>query len=378
MRIIGNYQQLGTVRYFVPDVLPPKNPLLDMTPEIIVLYGQAQLYLGRLNEIAGRLPNPDRFVTAYVMKEALLSSAIEGIHTTLLDVFTHNLEETSKITKETQLVLNYVKAMHAAVTMLHDQVPITSKMLLAAHERLMSTGEGEKSNPGQYRKQSVKVGDFIPPLAPEILPLMADLERYINEDTSLPPLIKAGLAHVQFEMIHPFLDGNGRIGRLLIVLMLVDAQLLTVPVLYPSYYFKKHALEYYQRLNQVHEKGDFEGWILFYLRVVATSSADAYKRAVAIEQLGNDLRKIISEHEVFAQTRKTGLLVLELLFSCPVITISKASVLLNKSYNTVSVIFGQLVSQGLLVVDGNKKRGRRYRFEPYFKVLEQEFFEQEF
>jgi Fic family protein len=226
------------MQYFTPHPLPPKDPELYLNGEMIQLYGEANFALGQLNEMAERLPNPERFIKAYIIKEALLSSAIEGIHTSLIDVFTQPLNE-AKPNKETQLVLNYTKSLSCALQMIQEKgLPISSRVLLAAHEALMSAGEGERASPGQYRKQAVRVGSHIPPLAPKVPELMGDLEKYINGPADLPPLIKAGLVHVQFETIHPFLDGNGRIGRLLIVLMLIERGLLSIPILYPSYYFK--------------------------------------------------------------------------------------------------------------------------------------------
>jgi len=154
----------------------------------------------------------------------------------------------------------------------------------------MLGGDGEKANPGSYRKQSVRVGNLVPPPAPEVSKLISDLEKYMNEPSELPPLIRAGLVHVQFETIHPFLDGNGHIGRLLIVMMLIDSGLLTLPVLYPSYYFKKHHLEYYQRLDEVRSNGDFEGWISYYLKAIRDSAIDSHKRAKEIEALDDRLK----------------------------------------------------------------------------------------
>jgi Fic family protein len=214
MRETGTYQTLGDLSYFIPHSLPPSNPPLELNAEIISLYGEASFILGQLNEMCLRLPDPKRFIKAYVIKEALLSSAIEGIHTTLVEVLTYPLGE-SKPNKDTQLVLNYTKALDTALHMLTvEGFPLVSRVILQAHEALMSVGEGERAAPGPFRQQSVRVGDLIPPPAPEVPRLMSGLEKYINEPSELSPLIRAGLAHAHFETIHPFLDGNGRIGRL--------------------------------------------------------------------------------------------------------------------------------------------------------------------
>ena len=218
MRKTGHYEQLGTIEYFIPNALPPHNPPLQLDIETMILYGDAMLHLGKLNEMAENLPDKERFIKAYIIKEALLSSSIEGIHTTLLDVFTQPILET-KPDKETQLVMNYTKALHKALSLTQEEnIPlISSRVILSAHKTLMQTGHGENSNPGNYRKQSVRVGNLVPPPPHLIAELIAQLEQYsniINTDSELPPLIRAGLVHVQFETIHPFLDGNGRIGRL--------------------------------------------------------------------------------------------------------------------------------------------------------------------
>ncbi len=238
MRETGIYRKIGDLSYFIPHPLPLMNPPLEVNAKMLSLYGEASFALGQLNEMSQRLPDPKRFIRAYVMKEALLSSAIEGIHTSLIDIFTYSLGD-SKPSKNTQLVLNYTNALDTSLNMLTEGLPIVTRVILKAHETLLNAGEGDKANPGNFRKQSVRVGNLVPPLAQEVPNLINDLEKYIKEPSDTPSLIKAGLAHVQFETIHPFLDGNGRIGRLLIVLMLINDGLLKLPIIYPSYYFKR-------------------------------------------------------------------------------------------------------------------------------------------
>ncbi len=375
MRKTGSYEQLGDVRYFIPYPLPPHNPFLQLNTEIITLYGQASFNIGKLNETAKRLPDAKRFIRAYVIKEALLSSAIEGIHTTLLDVFTQPLfEEESKPNKETQLVLNYTKALDVALTMIQDEeLPIVSRVILQAHKALMQFGEGDRASPGQYRKQEVRVGDLVPPLAHKVPELITDLEKYINIDQTLPPIIKAGLAHVQFETIHPFLDGNGRIGRLLIVLMLIESNILSGPILYPSYYFKKHRFEYYQKLDSVRTNGDFEGWITYYLTAIRDSSQDAYYRAQDIETLEHDLQHLIETNPKLHKMRDTALQTLTALFQQPIISVKKLGSLIHKSYNTAYNITQQFIELGLLSEDSDQKRSKFYRFDPYLRLLEKDY-----
>lgn len=372
MRETGTYQTLGSLRYFIPHPLPPADPPLKLTGEILALYGETSFALGQLNEMGQRLPDPRRFIRAYVIKEALLSSAIEGIHTTLIEVFTKPLAE-QNINKETQLVLNYTSALEAALVMLQDEgLPLVTRVILRAHEVLMSVGEGDHATPGQFRKQSVQVGDLTPPPALEIPRLMGELEKYINNPSETPPLIQAGLAHVHFETIHPFLDGNGRIGRLLMVLMLMDSKLLSLPILYPSYYFKKHRLEYYQRLDRVRTHGDFEGWILYYLTSIKESAQDAYIRAKKIESLEINFKNLIDTHPRFAKMKETATLALDFLFSYPITATAEMGQKLGKAYNTVQNILKEFEKLELVTQHIIHKRNKLYHFKPYLTLLEEE------
>ena len=373
MRKTGTYLKLGNLNYFIPYPLPPSNPALNLDEKLTSLYGEASFALGQLNEMCLRLPDPHRFIKAYVMKEALLSSAIEGIHTTLLDVFAYSADE-SKPNKETQLVLNYTKAINAALKLMEEKnLPLISHVILKAHEVLLSESNEYSKIPGNYRKQSVRVGELVPPPAPEIPILMENLEKYINEPSNLPALIRTGLVHVQFETIHPFLDGNGRIGRLLIVLMLINSDLLNLPILYPSYYFKKHHFEYYHRLNCVRTKGDFEGWITYYLKAIRDSSYDAYTRAKEIEKLEITLKNQIQHNPTFIKIRETTIHVLDYLFRYPITRTAKISKKLNKAYNTIDNILKRLVKLNLISENIVNKRNKIYRFDSYLNILEKEY-----
>lgn len=371
MRKTGYYETLGKIDHFIPDPLPPQNPALNLDEEIMGLYGDAMLQLGKLNEMTSKLPEKKHFIKAYVIKEALLSSAIEGIHTTLLEVYTQPLIG-SKPNKDTQLVMNYTKALDRALFMIKkEKLPITSRVILRAHEELMRLGEGDKSDPGHYRKQSVKVGNLIPASALQVQKLMSDLERYINTDES-PALIKAGLAHVQFETIHPFLDGNGRIGRLLIVLILIENNILAEPILYPSYYFKKHNLEYYKSLDRVRTDGDFEGWIKFYLTAIRDSCIDAYQRAKDIETLRKNITQIILQDSKNNKMHDNLLKALTVFFNFPVISIKELSLQLDISYNTANSIIIKSLELGFIVEDTKKKRGKLFKFKKYLDILERD------
>ena len=374
MRKTGIYELLGDVTYFIPDDLPPKNPSLQLSLETLELYGQASYNLATLNEASSRLPDQNRFIKAYVIKEALLSSSIEGIHTTLIDVFNYTDREFSNINKNTQLVVNYTQALDIAMNMMKEEgLPICSRVILAAHYALLFCNEN--SSPGSYRKQTVKVGNLTPPMALKIPDLIANLERYINEDISLPSLIKAGLVHLQFETIHPFLDGNGRIGRLLIILMLVDSKLLDDPILYISYYFKKHHKQYYQALDDVRVTGNFEGWINFYLKAVAETAFDANLRIKNIEKLDIELQNKIRKEPQFLKKNDNALRVLNLLFSSPVITITFIAQNIDKTYHTTNKIITKFVEMGILSITAETKgkRYKEYKFDLYLKLLEKEY-----
>lgn len=376
MRTTGNYDILGDIHFFTPFALPPCNPSLQLAPEILELYSQAVYNLGRLNETSKRLPDQKRFIKAYIIKEALLSSAIEGIHTTLADVFTHTQDESIKATKNTQLVINYIQALDVAIEMMQQQeLPICSRVILAVHSALLANIDGEKATPGIYRKQTVKVGDLVPPMAPKIPELMSTLEKYINEDRSLPALIQAGLAHLQFETIHPFLDGNGRIGRLLIILMLIDNKLLDDPILYISYYFKKHHAQYYQALDRVRTQGDFEGWISYYLQAVAQSAFDANLRIKEIEALERRLKDQIKNDPQFSKSQEVALTVLTSLFSVPITTVSIVGKSINKTHHTTTKIVTKFIELGIIsqTIETIDKRYKQYRFDQYLDLLEKEY-----
>ena len=377
MRKTGIYEILGERHYFIPDALPPANPPLELNIEIINLYTKALYNLAILNEAGKKLPDQQRFIKSYIIKEALLSSAIEGIHTTLIDVFHQTQDESStKTSKNTQLVVNYINAIEIAIKMMtHDNLPISSRIICAAHQALLSDADRNSASPGIYRKQSVTVGNLIPAPAQKISQLMSDLEKYINEDSSLPVLIKAGLAHLQFETIHPFLDGNGRIGRLLISLMLIDGKLLDNPILYISYYFKKHHLDYYRALDRVRTHGDFEGWISFYLKAVNETALDAYARAEEIENLQAQLTALVKNSSQSSSAQETTLIVLQGFFTTPVTTIPQMSKTINKAYNTTHKAILKLTELGIISEheQGLHKRYKQYYFDRYLNLLEKEY-----
>lgn len=374
MRSSGRYETRGNIKHFIPDALPPQAPPFVMNEEIALLYGDTMLHLGKLNELANNLPNTNRFIKAYIIKEALLSSAIEGIHTTLVDVYTQPLLDV-RPTKNTQLVMNYTSALETTLAQLQqDGFDNLESIMLLAHKQLMTVENDTHADPGNYRKHAVRVGMLIPPPADLVPELMHDLMHYIAQDSTqhaLPPLIKAGLAHVQFETIHPFLDGNGRIGRLLIVVMLIESGLLSTSILYPSYYFKKYRAEYYYYLDMVRTHGDFENWIIFYLTAIRDSSIDAYKRAKDILALQHQLTELITTKSI--QKPTTKLRALSILFSSPVISVTMLAAELDVTYNTARQIIDDFIELGFLVEENEQKRGKLYMFKDYLDVLERSY-----
>ena len=365
LRETGIYEQLGELNYFVPNPLPPAPPLF-LDGNLLERYGRAIYQIGQLNEMSERLPNKARFIKAYLIKEALFSSAIEGINTTIIELFTPP-SEGFKQNKETQLVLNYTSAIETALNMVqHENYPIVARVILSAHEALMSGGAGAGADPGNFRKQGVHVGNLVPPPAPKVPQLIADLEKYINEDNTLPALIKAGLAHVQFETIHPFLDGNGRIGRLLIVLMLIESNLLNAPIIYPSYYFKKYHARYYDCLDRVRTHGDFEQWVSFYLEAIEESALDAHRRAKEIEALEKNIRTKFAAKDLENE-------ILTILFEFPIINVTQLAEKLGKSYNAAHSHIKKFVAVGVLTEMTEQQRNKLFRFDAYLALLEKEY-----
>jgi len=373
IRKTGHYEQLGMSKHFIPSPLPPKDPSLKLDTEMISLYGKAMKQLGQLEEMLQRIPDSSRFLRAYITKEAMLSSEIEGINTTIAEVFSFEHREYQKYRSDTRLVLNYIDAMQLGLTALKEgRLPLSTRVILQCHRQLLA-GTDDNADPGNLRRQQVRVGNLLPAPAPHVPGLIAELERFINQDSSTLPLIKAGLAHVQFETIHPFLDGNGRIGRLLIVLMLVKDGLISQPLIYPSYYFKKHRSEYYELLDGVRTQGDWESWISFYLRAVIHTARDAWQRAKNIENLEHTIIHTITTSSLSMKKREEALKLLPCLFSSPVISIGEAARQMGKSYNAAKSLIEDFVELDILSQPGDQKRNKVYEFSQYLHLLDSDY-----
>ncbi|MDH5666822.1 MAG: Fic family protein [Nitrospira sp.] len=281
------------VQAFVPYTLPPTPPI-DLTGARQILLEQALLALGRLDSVATLLPDPHLFLYAYVRKEALLSSQIEGTQSSLSDLLLFELEEAPGAPRdEVAEVSNYVGALTHGLERLRTGFPISNRLIREVHAKLLSHGRGSDKLPGEFRRSQNWIGGtrpgnahFVPPPPQDIDDCMGQLERFVHDDAhALPVLVKAALAHVQFETIHPFLDGNGRVGRLLITLLLCHAGILAEPLLYLSLYFKQNRDRYYAHLDHVRRKGDWEAWIDFFLEGVRTTATGAVATAQRLVEL---------------------------------------------------------------------------------------------
>ena len=364
----GHYETFGAYHHFVPSPLPPSPPL-DIDKDMMELYGEAMQSLGKFAEAQKRIPNTRQFLDVYVAKEAVFSSQIENINTTLTQVLEYNSKQSEN--KDVQEVLNYINALNYGIELMCDNnMPVSSRLIRECHKKLLAGVRGESKTPGQFRKVPVFVGNLVPPPAHYIDDLLHDLEKFVNENNSILPLIRTGLAHVQFETIHPFLDGNGRIGRLMIVLMMMDYQLIDHPVLYPSFYFMKYRSEYYARLDGVRLKGDYEGWIKYYLRAITACTEDIVKRAWAIDGLVAECAEKIA-HKHLRPRHANALL--QQLCHTPILTINDVAELISVTYATAQKLVYSLVDLDILQQDTQKQRNKTYCFRKYLDILEKEF-----
>lgn len=363
---------------FVPASLPPEPPVY-MDEEMLTLLSDADRALGRLDGSIQTLPDPDLFVFMYVRKEAVLSSQIEGTQSSLDDV----LEAEAAITdptrpKDVEEVLNYVDAMNFGLSRL-DDIPVSVRLLKEIHARLLRGVRGFEKQPGELRRSQNWIGPgganlldatFVPPPVHELPRVLGDFETFLHADAPLPALIRIGLAHAQFETIHPFLDGNGRVGRLLITFLLCERDMLSRPVLYLSYYFKRHRADYYELLQRVRDEGDWESWLKFFLRGVADVSREATETARRIVDLRETHRNTIVAD--FGRVAGNGLSVLERLYSRPYVSINDVAGIAEVSYPAASSLMSKLVDAGLLVEVTGNARNRRYAYSPYINIFSAE------
>lgn len=371
----GRYVQQPTgYRAFLPAPLPPDPPL--RMEDLQAPLAEASLALGRLDGSVLTLPDPDIFVLMYVRKEAVLSSQIEGTQSSLQDL----LEAEARIFSpdrpaDVREVINYVAAMNYGLERLAT-LPVSVRLIREIHERLLKGVRGHKLTPGELRRSqnwlgpggcSLNEATFVPP-PPDVVPqALSDLERFLHEKDDLPVLVKVGLAHAQFETIHPFLDGSGRIGRLLITFLLCERGVLHKPVLYLSHYFKRYRQEYYDRLQAVRDKGDWEGWLDFFLLGVidvATQAAETARRILALRE-----RRREDITQTFGRVAGNGLKVLEQLFRSPIISVKKVQTITKTEFPAANQLVQRLVELGVLKEITGQARNRQFRFEEYVQLF---------
>jgi Fic family protein len=360
---------------FIPAPLPPDPPIL-FEPSMASLLSRADQAIGRLDGEIRNVPDPDFFVAMYVRREAVLSSQIEGTQSTLEDLLAVELEpRVADISRDVDEIVNYVAAMNYGLTRLIT-LPLSLRLIREIHAQLMAGVRGENMLPGEFRRdqnfiatagvRDVDDATFVPPPVAEMTKALGDLESFLYNPGDLPALIHAGLAHAQFETIHPFMDGNGRVGRLLITFLLVHRGVLHRPLLYLSLYLKKHRSEYYDRLMAIREAGDWEGWLLFFIRGVAETAEEATLKARAIVALREKQRAGIQERGL----PTNALRLLDLLYERPLIDVSLARIELGVAFATANKLIEQFEEMNLLDEVTGRKRDRIFRFAPYLALFE--------
>lgn len=372
----GRYEvQPGGYKAFIPAPLPP-DPPIRFSKELQKLLSQADRSLGRLDGSIETLPNADLFVAMYVKKEAVLSSQIEGTQSSLQDVLEAEAQILSpERPRDVDEVFNYIKAMNVGLELL-NKLPVSSRLIRKIHQTLLSGVRGHQRNPGKFRKIQNWIGPsgcsiheavFVPPPPNHVPEAIKNLEEFLHKEESLPLLIKIGLAHCQFETIHPFLDGNGRLGRLLITFLLCEQKALQRPVLYLSYYFKRHRQEYYERLQAVRDKGAWEEWLIFFLQGVLETSQQATETARKILLLRERHQKMITEN--LERIAANGHRVLDHLFAKPVISVNEVKQLTGISYPAANNLVKKMVKLGILHEATGRRRHRWFVYKPYIDLF---------
>lgn len=362
-------------RAFHPMPLPPQ-PAVRLEGELQTLLSQADRALGRLDGSIQTLPNPDLFVFMYVRKEAVLSSQIEGTQSSLQDLLAaeaHILAPDRP--RDVDEVVNYVAAMNYGLHRLQE-LPVSVRLIREIHERLLQGVRGMRLTPGELRTSQNWIGHagctlteatYVPPPPHEVPLALGALETFLHADSTLPQLIQIGLAHAQFETIHPFLDGNGRVGRLLITFLLCQREILLKPVLYLSHFFKQHRAEYYERLQAVRDGGDWEGWLAFFLRGVASVSREATETARRILALREDHRAKVTAG--LGRAAGNGHKVLEHLYQRPILSVADVQALTTTTYTAANNLVSRLVELGVLVEATGYRRNRLFRYQAYIALF---------
>ncbi len=372
----GRYIRQPTgYRAFYPSPLPP-DPPIRLEGELQALLSAADRALGRLDGSIQTLPNPDLFVFMYVRKEAVLSSQIEGTQSSLQDVLAAEAQIlTPGLPRDVGEVVNYVTAMNYGLDRLAG-MPISVRLIREIHEHLLKGVRGAHLTPGELRRSQNWIGPgdcslneatFVPPPPHEVPEALGALEQFLNSPSDLPQLIQIGLAHAQFKTVHPFLDGNGRVGRLLITFLLCQREILVKPVLYLSHFFKKHRAEYYERLQAVRDEGDWEGWLAFFLRGIAAVSKEATETARRILLLREEHRADVTSG--LGRSAANGHLVLEHLYRRPILSVIDVRTLTGTSYAAANNLVSRMGELGILQEITGNKRNRQFRYQPYIDIF---------
>lgn len=357
---------------FRPNPLPPEPPI-EMSNEMIAKLVDANRKLATLDGLSSRIPNMDLFVSMYVRKEALLSSQIEGTQCTLDDILNPFAEENTNLNVSD--VVNYIRAEEFAIDRLQT-LPLCNRLIKETHAVLMEGVRGQEKNPGEFRYSQNWIGGqgstlrnarYIPPNPEDMINAMSDLEKYMNGEDSLDPLIQAALIHYQFETTHPFLDGNGRVGRLLITLFLMEKKILSTPSLYISYFLKMNRIEYYDRMTQVRKTGDYEQWVLFFLQALSDSAEDAIQTIDRLTEIHN--RNVQKFNSMTKRQQANAMNFLIYLEKNPIIDIQKTAAALSLSYNTVAKSVALFVDNGILQQTEKSGRSKIYSYVDYLAVL---------
>jgi cell filamentation protein, protein adenylyltransferase len=372
----GRYvAQVGGYAAFVPTDLPPAPPVA-MDDELWAALSDADRALGRLDGSVEALPNPDLFVVMYVRKEAVLSSQIEGTQASLIDVLEFEAQALEPgRPQDVAEVVNYVAAMNHGLDRL-ETLPVSLRLIREIHERLLRGVRGGTRTPGEFRTSQNWIGapgatlataTFVPPSPADMDSALTAWEAFLHDPTPMPALIKVGLAHAQFETIHPFLDGNGRTGRLLITFLLCERRILHGPLLYLSHYFKQHRDTYYERLQAIRDEGDWEGWLTFFLRGVAAVAQEATDTARRIVALREQHRELLTAR--LGRGAGKGLQLLEGLYHRPIVSVPVASELTGLTFANANTLVKQFTELRLLGEITGRKRGRRFAYHPYLDLL---------
>ena len=360
-------------RSFVPQPLPP-DPPITLTDEGVELLIAAHRQLAVLEGLAARIPNMELFMSMYVRKEALLSSQIEGTQATLDDVLDPLLDVNAN--RDVADVVNYIRATEFALRR-RTELPLCNRLIREIHGVLMEGVRGQEKYPGEFRRtqnwiggagSTLKNARYIPPNVEDMNAAMSALEAYMNAEEALDPLIRTALIHYQFETIHPFLDGNGRVGRLLITLFLMEKNLLSKPALYISYFLKQNRIEYYDRMSEVRRTGNYEQWIMFFLRAVAESAADAIDTVDRLHDLHEKNIALLTEG-VNRKQFPTLTKLFSYLETHPIIEVKKTAEALGVSYNAAARAVGVLMEKGILEQREQVGKTRIYSYEGYLKIL---------